>query len=204
MLTACACLCKVTKFIQLSLTLTKLCLVKCNHLVNFYLSLQKRDKLRYLCNSTPDIHKFNKMMQNMSVWLSFSKFQDGRQPLSWKSTDCIMSWLCRIAVPSVLWHCWLGGLKGIRPVKNWVVGCWHGYLSGARCRLACGPVDATATHCLLLHLNLDWFCLLVPPHPGSPGQRAVKRVCVCVWCRIALSIVLVSAVHHLGFLKWNF
>ena len=32
----------------------------------------------------------------------------------------------------------------------WVVGCWHGYLSGARCRLAYGPADATATHCLLL------------------------------------------------------
>jgi len=29
-------------------------------------------------------------------------------------------------------------------------GCWHGYLSGARCRLAYGPADATATHCLLL------------------------------------------------------
>ena len=25
-------------------------------------------------------------------------------------------------VPSVLWRCWLGGRKGIRPVKNWVVG----------------------------------------------------------------------------------
>ena len=25
-----------------------------------------------------------------------------------------------------------------------------GYLSGARCRLAYGPADATATHCLLL------------------------------------------------------
>ena len=36
-----------------------------------------------------------------------------------------------------------------RPVKNWVVGCWRGYLSGARCRLAYGPADATATHCLL-------------------------------------------------------
>ena len=83
-------------------------------------------------------------------------------------------------VPSVLWRCWLGGRKGIRPVKNWVVGYWHGYLSGARCRLACGPADATATHCLLLHLNPDWFCLLVPAHLGSPGQRAVKRVCVCV------------------------
>ena len=34
-----------------------------------------------------------------------------------------------------------GGRKGIRPVKNWVVGCWRGYLSGARCRLAYGPAN---------------------------------------------------------------
>ena len=53
-------------------------------------------------------------------------------------------------VPSVLWHCWLGGRKGIRRVKNTVVGCWRGYLSGARCRLAYGPADATATHYVLL------------------------------------------------------
>jgi len=25
------------------------------------------------------------------------------------------------------------------------------------------------------------FAYLVPAHPGSPGQRAVKRVCVCVF-----------------------
>jgi len=25
------------------------------------------------------------------------------------------------------------------------------------------------------------FTSLVPPHPGSPGKRAVKRVCVCVF-----------------------
>jgi len=29
-------------------------------------------------------------------------------------------------------------------------GGWRGYLSGVRCRLACGPADATATHYLLL------------------------------------------------------
>ena len=69
---------------------------------------------------------------------------------------------------------------GIRPVKNWVVGCWRGYLSGARCRLAYGPADATATNCLLLQWNPDWFTFLVPAHLGSPGQRAVKRVCGCV------------------------
>ena len=58
---------------------------------------------------------------------------------------------------SVLRCCWLGGRKGIWPVENWVVRCWHGYLSGARCRLAYGAADATATHCL-------YVC-----------------VCVCVW-----------------------
>ena len=30
----------------------------------------------------------------------------------------------------------------------------------------------------MLQLNPDWFYLLVPAHPVSPGQRAVKRVCV--------------------------
>jgi len=28
--------------------------------------------------------------------------------------------------------------------KLLVVGYWHGYLSGVRCRLGCGPADATA------------------------------------------------------------
>jgi len=26
------------------------------------------------------------------------------------------------------------------------------------------------------------FTFLVPAHRGSPGQRTVKRVCVCVYC----------------------
>ena len=39
-------------------------------------------------------------------------------------------------------------------------------LSGARCRLAYGPADATATHCLLL--LFVGFTFMVPAHPGSP------------------------------------
>jgi len=61
--------------------------------------------------------------------------------------------------PSVLLRCWLGSRKGIRPVKNWVVRCWRGYLSGAKCRLAYGPADAIATRCLLLQQNPGWFYL---------------------------------------------
>ena len=29
-----------------------------------------------------------------------------------------------ILLPSVLWHCWLGDRKDIRPVKSWVMVCW--------------------------------------------------------------------------------
>jgi len=68
--------------------------------------------------------------------------------LAWQSLSIIVNLYSTL--PSVLWHCWLGNRKGIRPVKNWAVGCWHGYLSGARWGLAYGPADATATHCLLL------------------------------------------------------
>jgi len=68
----------------------------------------------------------------------------------------------------------LGGRKGIQPVKKLLLvgrqeghpACkktewWgggdnqavRGYLSGATCRLAYGPADATATHYLLLQLK---------------------------------------------------
>ena len=50
------------------------------------------------------------------------------------------------------------------------------------------------------------FIFLVPAHPGSPGQRAVKRVCVCVcvcvcvsWCfSIRLTFVIMLALSRLS------
>ena len=78
----------------------------------------------------------------------------------------------------MLWRCWLGGRKGIRPVKNWALGCWHGYLSGARCRLAqLMPLPLTVSCFSKIQIG---FTFLVPADLGSPGKRAVKRVCVCV------------------------
>ena len=74
-----------------------------------------------------------------------------KSPSAWKRLELDLRQLnMEPPVPSVLWHCWLGGRKGIRPVKNRVVRCWRGYLSKVRCRLAYGPADATATHYLLL------------------------------------------------------
>jgi len=83
-------------------------------------------------------------------------------------------------LPSVLWRCWLGGRMGIWPVKNWVVGCWHGYLSGTRCRLALHhlmPLPITVSCFSKIQIG---FAYLVPAHLGSPGKKAIKRLCVCV------------------------
>jgi len=44
----------------------------------------------------------------------------------------------------------VGQQEGHPACKKSSDGCWHGYVSEARCRFAYGPADATATHYLLL------------------------------------------------------
>jgi len=39
------------------------------------------------------------------------------------------------------------------------------------------PLPLTVSCFSKIHIG---FTFLVPAHPGSPGKRAVKRVCVCV------------------------
>ena len=101
----------------------------------------------FLDKFSPDVSLFTTQYEDQSTVIL---------PIQDRKMMMIIGHLCdtnrfsRQVSPSVLWSCWLGGRKGIRPVKTWVVKCWRGYLSGARCRLAYGPADATATHCLLL------------------------------------------------------
>jgi len=98
----------------------------------------------------------NEMVACLNEWLvADSRFVFLRNDK--EKCSCCKMWILFIFfqvfnthVPSVLWRCWLGGRKGIQPVKKLSGGCWHGYLSGARCRLAYVRADATATHCLLL------------------------------------------------------
>ena len=82
-------------------------------------------------------------------------------------------------VPSVLRRCWLGGRKGIRPVKIewWGTGMVISLEQDA---------DLHMTQLMQLPLTVSCFSeiqigftFLVPAHPGFPGKRAVKRVCVC-------------------------
>ena len=40
------------------------------------------------------------------------------------------------------------------------------------------------------------FTFLAPAHPGSPGKRAVKRVCVCVCVSVFIHAQTVETVNH--------
>jgi len=77
-------------------------------------------------------------------------------------------------LPSVLWRCWLGGRKGIQPVKNMGDGGGGHWLVWMEWR------PAEWSLCLPL---LIFTCtiksrssLLAPAHPDGPGKRAVKRL----------------------------
>ena len=81
-------------------------------------------------------------------------------------------------LPSVLWRCWLGGRKGIRPVKTewWGAGVVICLERGADLHTAqLMPLPLTVSCFSKIQIG---FTLPVPAYPGSPGQRAVKRVCV--------------------------
>jgi len=90
-------------------------------------------------------------------------------------------------VPSVLWRCWLGDSKGIRPVR--VVGYWRGYLSRARCRIV---HMASLCHCHSLSLASIKSRLVLPfwyrLTRVVPEKRAVKRVCVCVCVCVSMVV----------------
>ena len=83
--------------------------------------------------------------------------------------------------PSVLRRCWLGGRKGIRPVKKlewWGTGVVDWLERDADMHMAqLTPLPLTVSCFSKIQIG---FTFLVPAHPGSPRQRAIKRVCVCV------------------------
>jgi len=82
--------------------------------------------------------------------------------------------------PSVLRRCWLGGRKGIRPAKTewWGAGVVVCLEQGADLHMAqLMPLPLTVSCFSKIQIG---FTFLVPAYPGSAGQRAVKRLCVCV------------------------
>jgi len=81
------------------------------------------------------INVFVSCLQTYDLWFFYSVFFSGMLVLVWSFSALTLL---------------VGRQEGQLAFKKRVVGYWHSYLSGARCRLAYCPVDATATYCLLL------------------------------------------------------
>jgi len=83
-------------------------------------------------------------------------------------------------LPSVLWCCWLGSRKGILRVKSewWGAGVVICLERGADLHMA-QLMPLTLTDSCFSKIQIG-FTFLVLADLGSPGQRAVKRVCFIV------------------------
>jgi len=80
-------------------------------------------------------------------------------------------------MPSLLWHCWLGGRKGIRPVKNG--GWWRWALESADGVAPSRMLDVSASVNLPLNHEIQKFS----SGTGSPGwsrKKGRKTVVVVV------------------------
>jgi len=99
-----------------------------------------------------------------------------------------------INCPSVLWRCWLGGRKGIWPVKNWVVGCWRGCLwwgadlhTAQQMPLPLTVSCSSKSRLVLAFLVLPFWYLLtrVDPDIFQTSSKTVVCECVCVYISTA-------------------
>ena len=82
----------------------KLCHIKCDHLVSFYISLEICDKSRYLCNSSTDLHR---IWQDDAEHVSqvrcplkncILKIQDGGRPIHLRDPFCIIMRYCSLSI----------------------------------------------------------------------------------------------------------
>jgi len=117
-------------------------------MVNPFLSTEDRDQvsLRNL---------FLQGKTNGMVQLGIKQLADCRYarivtlPFQISQNDCS----CAFSALTLL----VGRQEGHLACKKLSCGLLAWLSVGARCRLAYGPADAIATHCLLLQQNPDWF-----------------------------------------------
>jgi len=78
--------------------------------------------------------------------------------------------------------------------------CWHGYLSGARCKwFACGPDDAKCCHpvisCFMKIQNGLTFQVLA--YRGCPGKEAIE------WVSVLCSLIEIQINRNRNLIYWS-
>ena len=118
----------------------------------------------------------------------------------------LTSLICAFSALTLL----VGRQEGHPACKNWVVRCWCGYLSGARCRLAHAqlmPLPLTISCSSKIQIG---FTFLVPAHQGVCVIDVIsaKRLTICptmylLWIHLLdLFISVIHILHYCCVLLW--
>ena len=151
-------------------------------------------RIRCVCNQSSNGYSLFSPFSAALIISAYVRFMQ-------HSLHYLYEFLMVLFIPSVLWRCWLGGRKGIRPVKNWVLGCWRGCLEqGADLHMAqLFPLPLTVSCLSKIQI---YFTFLVPAFAFSAltllvgwqeGHPACKNWVVRCWlgylsgarCRLA-------------------
>ena len=109
-------------------------------------------------------------------------------------------------MPSVLWHCWLGGRKGIRPVKNFLSGVVLAWLSVWSEMQTC--IWPSWCHCHSLSLASVksrlvlpfWYWLTRVVLENGPLNGCV---CVCLCAAVNSLLFYIIYLLYLTFCSWK-
>ena len=124
-------------------------------------------------------------------WYRPTRVVPDQRPLNGRCRCCCFIYF--IYVYLFIWRCWLGGKKGIRPVKNWVVGCWSGLSIWSKVQTCIWP---SWCHCHSLSLAsvksrsvlLFWYRLTRVVLDNGPLSSCVCVLFVCL-CNVSSSII---------------
>jgi len=149
-----------------------------------------------LCLFMALMHKRHKFwsVETAALVRKFDAWKGKSGVTSWKSSPVEQKFKIittdRRLIPSVLWHCWLGGRKGIRPVKKY--GGMVGLEQVRTDRVAPSRmVGVSASVNLPLHYKVQKFC----PGNGSPRwSRKKGHKTVVVWCGVVVPLAVLSVV----------
>jgi len=86
-------------------------------------------------------------------------------------------WSCALSTVTLLVGRQEGHPACKKKIKNCVMRCWHGYLSGARCKwFAYGPADATVTPSSLVPVKSRMVYLTGAGLPRLSWKKAIKYI----------------------------
>ena len=82
-----------------------------------------------------------------------------KSEILWVLLECYGFCNSVIVLISVLWHCWLGDRKGIRPVKSWVLVCWSWRFDWRFACLVAPVVTSTVVTSIKSRMETFWYRL---------------------------------------------